>query len=117
MRQTSFLRKIQNYAGKKIVLLYGFQILNLAGGSGFSFQVQILNLEVVVFPSKLNLEVVVFPPSSKIELGGSRFSFQVQNFELGGVGFSFQAQDFEFGGSGFSFEFLKYYLNLTIFFV
>ena len=34
------------------------------GGSGFSFQVQILNLEVVVFPSKfniLNLEVVVFP--------------------------------------------------------
>ncbi len=31
------------------------------GGSGFSFQVQNLNLEVVVFPSKLNLEVVVFP--------------------------------------------------------
>ena len=39
------------------------------GGSGFSFQVQSLNLEVVVFPSKfkiLNLEVVVFPSKFKI---------------------------------------------------
>ena len=40
LQPKSFLRKIQNYAGKKIVLLYGFQILNL---------------EVVVFPSKFKV--------------------------------------------------------------
>ena len=46
------------------------------------------------------------------ELGGSGFSFQVQNIELGSSGFSFQV---EFGGSGFSFQFVKSYHNLTIF--
>ena len=47
-----------------------------------------------------------------IELGSSGFSFQVQNIELGSSGFSFQV---EFGGSGFSFQFVKSYHNLTIF--
>ena len=49
------------------------------------------------------------------ELGGSGFSFQVQNIELGSSGFSFQVQNVEFGGSGFSFQFVKSYHNLTIF--
>ena len=47
-----------------------------------------------------------------IELGSSGFSFQVQNIELGSSGFSFQV---EFGGSGFSFQFVKSYHNLTFF--
>ena len=50
-----------------------------------------------------------------IELGSSGFSFQVQNIELGSSGFSFQVQNVEFGGSGFSFQFVKSYHNLTIF--
>ena len=41
-------------------------------------------------------------------------SIPEKNSELGGSGFSFQVQN---GGSGFSFEFLKYYHNLTTFFV
>ena len=49
------------------------------------------------------------------ELGGSGFSFQVQNIELGSSGFSFQVQNVEFGGSGFSFQFVTSYHNLTFF--
>ena len=68
----------------------------------------------------LNFEVGSSGLSFQVEnfgLGGSGFSFQVENFELGDSGFFFQVENVEFGGSGFSFEFLKYYHNLTTFFV
>ena len=66
LQKFSILRKIQNRInrknGKKSVLLYGIWTLKF-GGIGFSFQIQILNLEVVLFPSKfknLNLDSFEF---------------------------------------------------------
>ena len=70
--QISFLRKIQNRTNrktvKKTVLLYAIWILNLEVVV-FPSKFKILNLGVVVFPSKfkiLNLGVVVFPSKFKM---------------------------------------------------